>query len=166
MIRKLIVPTCRQAVVTIQSVMVHKSAGQGLIFDTDIGGVPASVSMWRLQFHVAGQRASVCYQEVRDGSVLWVNRSFIVELGPLESLLVECSGVEQEDDTTIGLLPVVTKAFTPPATGWHHGQTFQVAASAPPAISYALVFVIRCAHSMGGPSVLSGGSTCEEKESG
>jgi hypothetical protein len=137
--------TCKQANVTIQKVSVQKSesyspGGFG------IGGEPGSSAEWQLLFSVAGQSALIRFDNVRDGSVLTVNRSFLVDLGALESLRIEVSGVEIDDSSANDPLPTATTIITP-AANWADGQTFDVAAPSSEDFAYSFTCSIRCASS-------------------
>jgi hypothetical protein len=138
--------TCNQALVTIQKVIVHKSESYGSIFGTGIGGEPGSSAEWDLRFSVAGQGASQRFDGVRDGSVLTVNRSFVVDLNAIqESLHVEVSGVEVDDSSANDALPTAAYTITP-KTNWTEGQTFRSAAPSAKDFAYDFVFDIRCAN--------------------
>src|SRR5690606_5601379 len=114
-----------QALVTIQKVIVHKSESYGSILGTGIGGEPGSSAEWDLRFTVAGQGATQRFNGVRDGSVLTVNRPFLVDLNSIqESLHVEVSGVEIDDSSANDTLPTATYTITP-KTNWTEGQTFR-----------------------------------------
>lgn len=127
---------------TIQKVIVQKAESFGVFQE------PGNSAEWQLQFNVAGQAATIPFNGVRDGSVLTVNRSFIVDLGPLESLRVEASGVEIDDTSANDPLPTVTKIITP-ATNWKEGQTFQVSAPSSEDFAYDIVFDIRSVENVG-----------------
>jgi len=129
---------CKQAQVTIQKVTVQKSESYGFF------GEPGNSAEWQLQFSVAGQSTLIRFDNVRDGSVLIVNRSFLVDLGPLESLHVEVSGVEIDDTSANDPIPTATKIVTP-ATNWVDGQTFEVTAPTSEDFAYSFTFDIRCA---------------------
>jgi|GEM_PF-1978099 len=129
---------CKQAQVTIQKVVVQKSESYGVF------GEPGNSAEWELHFSVAGQSAVIRFDNVRDGSVLIVNRSFLVDTGPLESLRVEVSGVEIDDTSANDPLPTATKIITP-ASNWAEGQTFDVSAPSSEDFAYSFTFDIRCA---------------------
>ncbi|MFN8495118.1 MAG: hypothetical protein U0350_46380 [Caldilineaceae bacterium] len=138
--------SCNQALVTIQKVIVHKSESYGSIFGTGIGGEPGNSAEWELHFTVAGQGAVQRFDGVRDGSVLTVNRAFLVDLNAIqESLHVEVSGVEVDDSSANDTLPTATYTITP-KTNWTEGQTFQSAAPSSQDFAYDFVFDIRCAN--------------------
>ncbi|MGX9728559.1 MAG: hypothetical protein ACTFAK_14965 [Candidatus Electronema sp. VV] len=131
-----------QAIVNIQSLIVHKSESYGLFSE------PGNSAEWDLRFTVAGQSASQRYDGTRDGNVLPVNRQFIVELSNIESLHVEVSGYEIDDSSANDPLPLATLIITP-ATNWREGQTFKFSAAGHEDFSYEVVLDIRSAEQTG-----------------
>ena len=134
-----------QAIVTIQSVIVHKSDSYGIF------GEPGNSAEWDLRFTVAGQSASLRHDGTRDESVIPVNRPFLVELSNIESLHVEVSGVEIDDSSSNDSLPLATLTITP-ATNWHEGQTFRFSAAGHEDFAYEVVLDIRSAEANVGSS--------------
>lgn len=130
-----------QALVTIQKLLVRKSDTYGVL-STGLGGEPGASAEWDLTFTVAGQSYRNRYDNVRDGSVVVVNKSFLVDLGPLQNLRVEVTGTEIDDFSANDLLPAVEHIITP-ATNWKEGQTFTSAAGSHEHFEYSVVFDIR-----------------------
>ena len=135
--------SCAQAVVTIQKVKVTKSESYGDFIG--FTGEPGSSAEWDLQFTVAGQTERIRFDNVRDGSELVVNRSFLVDLGPLESLDIGVSGVEVDDSSANDTMPRAEYKITP-ASNWSEGQSFERSAASHPDFGYSVVFDIRCAY--------------------
>lgn len=125
-----------QALVTIQKLLVRKSETHGF------AGEPGGSAEWDVRFTVAGQSYRNRYDGVRDGSVVTVNKSFLVDLGPLENLRVEVTGMEIDDTSENDVFPAIEHIITP-ATNWKEGQTFTVAAGSHQDFDYSVVFDVR-----------------------
>lgn len=129
-----------QALVTIQKILVRKSETYGAL------GEPGGSAEWDCRFTVAGQQYRNRYDDVRDGGVVTVNKSFLVELGPLENLRIEMTGTEIDDTSQNDPFPSMEHIITP-ANNWKDGQTFTVDAGSHPDFAYSVVFDIRRATS-------------------
>ena len=125
-----------QAIVTIQKILVRKAETFGAT------GEPGASAEWDCRFTVAGQHYRQRFDDVRDGSVVTVNKPFLVELGALESLRVEMTGYEIDDSSMNDSFPPMEHIITP-ATNWWDGQTFTVDAGSHPDFAYSVVFDIR-----------------------
>lgn len=125
-----------QALVTIQKILVRKSETYGAL------GEPGASAEWDVRFTVAGQQYRNRFDDVRDGSVVTVNKSFLVDLGPLENLRIEMTGNEIDDTSANDQFPAMEHIITP-ATNWREGQTYTVDAGSHPDFAYAVVFDIR-----------------------
>lgn len=123
-------PGCRRARIRFETIHVLKT--------TDVG----RTSEWEVNIDVAGQRATSEWEGLSSGSVIRVNRDFVVDMVG-DNLPILVSGRETDWISPNDDLPTLQRIIAP-IDNWENGQRFTATSPYHPDFEYSITFEMRC----------------------